>query len=72
VKVLKRNQIATILLMLGTFFNPLGYDALLKLMIDLMGGYWNGIFIFYLLSVSCFISYFIVAKKNPLNIFKKK
>jgi len=69
VKRINRERIATLFLMLGTFFNPLGYDALLKWMIDVTGGYWNGIFIFYLLSASCFILYFILSKAK---IFKKK
>jgi len=54
--------------MLGTFFNPLGYDALLKWMIDVTGGYWNGISVFYLLSVVCFISYLVLSK---FKIFRK-
>jgi hypothetical protein len=57
--------------MLGTFFNPLGYDALLKWMINVTGGYWSGISIFYLLSALCFILYFVLSKTNPLKIFKK-
>jgi len=67
----KRTKIATLFLMLGTFFNPLGYDALLKWMIDVTGGYWSGIFVFYLLSASCFTLYFVLSKTNPLKIFKK-
>jgi hypothetical protein len=58
--------------MLGTFFNPLGYDALLKFMIDTTGSYWRGISVFYLLSASCFILYFILSKTNPVKIFKKR
>jgi len=55
--------------MLGTFFNPLGYDALLKWMINVTGGYWSGIFIFYLLSAFCFILYLDLSK---FEIFKNK
>jgi hypothetical protein len=58
--------------MLGTFFNPLGYDVLLKWMIDLTGGYWSGISVFYLLSVLCFTLFFVLSKTNPLKMFIKK
>jgi hypothetical protein len=67
----KKEKLATLFLVLGTFFNPLGYDWLLKWMMDLTGGYWNGIFVFYLLSASCFISYFVLSKNNPLKMFKR-
>ena len=71
-KVLNREKTATLFLFLGTFFNPLGYDALLKWLMDTTGSYWFSISIFYLLSLSCFILYFIFAKINPLKLFKIK
>jgi len=69
---INRNKTATLFLFLGTFFNPLGYDALLKFLIDTTGSYWFSISIFYLLSVVCFISYFVLAKVNPLKLFTRK
>jgi hypothetical protein len=70
VKKINREKLATLFLFLGTFFNPMGYDAILKYLIDKTGNYWYSISIFYLLSVFFFILYFVFAKINPLNIFK--
>jgi len=69
-RVLSREKTATLFLFLGTFFNPLGYDALLKWLMDTTGSYWFSISIFYLLSLSCFISYFALAKINPFKLIK--
>ena len=71
-KVINKEKTATLFLFLGTFFNPLGYDALLKFLIDATGSYWFSISIFYLVSASCFTLYFLFAKINPLNWFKRK
>lgn len=71
-KVLNREKLATFFIFLGTFFNPLGYDALLKLLIDMTGSYWFSISIFYLLSALCYTLYFFLAKINPLKLFKFK
>jgi len=71
-KVVNREKTATLFLFLGTFFNPLGYDALLKWLMDTTGSYWFSISIFYLVSASCFISYFLLAKVNPFAWFKNK
>jgi len=67
-----REKIATLCLMLGTFFNPLGYDALLKWLMDMTGNYWISISVFYLASVLFFISYFVLSKINPLKFLKRK
>jgi len=50
----------------------LGYDAILKWLMDTTGSYWFSISIFYLVSLSCFILYFSLAKINPLKIFTRK
>jgi len=71
-KFLNRDKTATLFLFLGTFFNPLGYDAILKWLMDTTGSYWFSISIFYLVSVSFFILYFYFAKINPLKVFKRK
>lgn len=71
-KVLKKENLATWCLFLGTFFNPLGYDAALKWLMDTTGNYWYSISIFYLISLSFFILYFFFTKINPLKIFKFK
>jgi hypothetical protein len=71
-KVINKEKTATLFLFLGTFFNPLGYDALLKFLIDMTGSYWLSISVFYLVSVSFFILYFIFAKINPFKVFFRK
>jgi hypothetical protein len=71
-KVINREKLATLFLFLGTFFNPMGYDAILKWLIDTTGSYWFSISIFYLLSLFFFILYFIFAKLNPLKVFFRK
>jgi hypothetical protein len=70
--IVKKEKLATVFLMLGTFFNPLGYDALLKALLDLTGNYWLSISVFYLVSACFFTLYFIFSKTNPLDLFRKK
>jgi hypothetical protein len=72
VNKIRKEKLATFFLFLGTFFNPMGYDAILKWLIDSTGSYWYSISIFYLLSVCCFILYFWLAKINPMKFFRKK
>lgn len=57
-------RIHTIVLMLATFFNPLGFDALFKLVLDWTGSYWNTALIFYGTSASLFILYFYLVKRK--------
>jgi len=38
-KFLNREKTATLFLFLGTFFNPFGYDAILKWLMDATGNY---------------------------------
>jgi hypothetical protein len=57
----KRNSI---ILMAATFFNPLGFDALFKWVMDLTGSYWITDAIFYLTSALLFTLYFYLSKKD--------
>ena len=62
-------------LFLGTFFLPLGYDILIKVLLDLGITYWHIMYIFYLLS-ACFFGLFfyfsgVSPKKFILEIFGK-
>jgi len=57
-------------LMLAMFFLPFGYDALFKLIMDLTGSYWIADIVFYSISVSFFISYFLLTKR--LNNLEKE
>jgi hypothetical protein len=54
----RRERMATLCLFLGTFFLPLGYDIIIKMLLDFGILYWNIMFIFYLLS-ACFFGLFI-------------
>ena len=54
-------------LMLGTFFNPLGFDALFKTVIDWTGSYWTTDLLFYLASALFFGLYFILTKHDKTN-----
>lgn len=51
-----RKKLATICLLLSSFFLPFGYDALFKLIMD-MTSYWVADFIFYVISSLFFITY---------------
>ena len=50
--------------MAATFFNPLGFDALFKAVLDWTGSYWGTASIFYLTSALLFILYFYLRNKN--------
>jgi hypothetical protein len=56
-----------IVLMLATFFNPLGFDALFKWVMDMTGSYWITDVIFYLTSAALFILYYYLSKKDKLH-----
>ena len=50
--------------MLAMFFNPLGFDALFKLVMDWTGSYWTTDLLFYLASASFFGLYFLFKKRS--------
>lgn len=60
------------MLMLGMFFNPLGFDILFYMILKATGSYGITTFIFYLLSVLSFGLYFYFSKINPLSNLKNK
>ncbi len=62
-KKVRSEKLATLCLFLGTFFLPLGYDIIIKIMLDFGIPYWNIMFIFYLLS-ACFFGLFIYFSDN--------
>ena len=49
-------------LMLAMFFLPLGYDGLFALLMQLTGSFWITDLIFYGISASFFISYYLLSK----------
>ena len=65
-RVVNRKKIATIVLMMAMFMNPLGYDALFYMVLKATGdSYVITTSIFYLLSASLFGVYFYLLKINP-------
>lgn len=51
-------------LFLGAFFLPFGYDFILYGLMKYVGGYWNAIIVFYVISALFFTLYFITKEKN--------
>ena len=62
----RRKNLAIPVLMLATFFNPLGFDILFKMTLDWTGSYWLTTGIFYLVSASLFGVYFWLSGKKPI------
>jgi hypothetical protein len=58
----------TVLLMLATFFNPFGFDALFALIMKWTGSYWITDVIFYCLSGLFFGLYFLWHKRAKTKI----
>ena len=54
----------TVILMAATFFNPLGFDALFKAVMDLTGSYWITDSLFYLASALLFTLYFYLRRNE--------
>lgn len=52
-------------LILGTFFNPFGFDVLFAMVMNWTGSYWATVFIFYFLSALFFGLYFLLSDKKP-------
>lgn len=53
----QKKRLATISLILCTFFNPLGFDALFALVMKWTNSYWTTDIIFYCISLLFFIIY---------------
>jgi hypothetical protein len=56
-----RKKMATASLILATFFNPLGFDALFALVMKWTSSYWITDIIFYTLSLSFFGLYYLLS-----------
>jgi len=61
----KRKIVGTWILILATFFNPLGFDALFALIMKWTGSYWITDAIFYCLSAFFFGLYFLFFREKP-------
>jgi hypothetical protein len=55
----------TLYLIFATFFNPFGFDAAFKMVMDLTGSYWITDAIFYCLSAFFFGLYFLFFREKP-------
>lgn len=58
-KKLQKKTVGTACLILATFFNPLGFDALFAIIMKWTGSYWTTDVIFYCLSAFFFGLYFL-------------
>lgn len=62
------DKLGNLLLTLALFFNPFGYDIVVKLITILTCDYWITIIFMYILSISFFLVYLLL---YGINIFKK-
>jgi hypothetical protein len=63
-------RLKTIALILATFFNPLGFDALFAIVTKWTGSYLITDILFYLASASFFALYFFLLKAERKNASK--
>jgi hypothetical protein len=59
-----RDNLAKTCLVLGTFFNPLGFDAAFSFVMKLTGSYWITDVIFYGVALLFFGFYFLLSRKK--------
>jgi len=65
-----KKKLATVFLMIGMFLNPLGFDAVQLMLIDLTGSYWSANLVMYCLAVLFFGLYFLYSGNNPIKEVK--
>jgi len=70
--MIRKRKIATLCLMIAMFLNPLGFDVMFAMILELTGSYWTTTGIFYLLSLSFFGLYFYLVDVNPLKEIKDR
>jgi len=70
--MIRKRKIATLCLMIAMFLNPLGFDVMFAMILELTGSYWTTTGIFYLLSLSFFGLYFYLVDVNPLKEIKER
>lgn len=61
-----KQRLATLFLMLGMFFSPLGFDAIQYMLIKLTGSLFGANLVLYCLAGFCFGLYFIFSGNNPI------
>ncbi len=62
-----KQKLATVVLMIAMFFNPFGFDALFKLVMDLTNSYWITDLIFYCVSGLFFGAYILLRRSINKN-----
>jgi hypothetical protein len=65
-----KKKLATVFLMIGMFLNPLGFDAVQLMLIDLTGSYWSANLAMYCLAALFFGLYFLYSGNNPIKEVK--
>ncbi len=69
-----KRKLAMVCLIMATFFNPLGFDAMFAMIMKWTGSYWTTDLIFYFLSACFFGLYFWLSptsKRGLLNLKRK-
>ena len=66
----KKKRLATVCLMIAMFLNPLGFDAVQMMLIDLTGSLWSANSVMYCLAVLFFGLYFLFSGNNPIKEIK--
>jgi hypothetical protein len=67
----RRTRIASVCLVLATFFNPFGFDILFAMIMSWTNSYWYTIVIFYSLSALFFGFYFFLSGNKKLKSKEK-
>ena len=71
-----KQNLAIVALMMATFLNPLGFDVMFKMVLNMTQSYWLTTGIFYLASALFFGLYFWLSGKKPIkyltNVLKTK
>lgn len=62
----RRKRIASLCLILATFFNPFGFDILFATIMKWTNSYWHTVLIFYFLSGVFFGFYFFFSRDKKL------
>lgn len=65
-----RKKVSTVFLVLGTFFNPFGFDAIQLILIKLTGSLYGANLVLYFLAASCFGLYFLLSGDNPFKTIR--
>jgi uncharacterized BrkB/YihY/UPF0761 family membrane protein len=66
-----KKRLASVCLILATFFNPFGFDVLFATIMEWTDSYWHTVAIFYFLSGLFFGFYFFLSSDRKLKTEKK-